>query len=64
MSTITMNETEIKAKIEALKAQLTGNLFEDGETQQEIYELKKILNPRIETEPDKDTDEDCLYCGS
>jgi hypothetical protein len=64
MNTVTMNETEIKAKIETLKAQLTGNLFEDGETQQEIYELKKMLNPSIEFEPEMDADEDCLYCGS
>jgi hypothetical protein len=58
-----MTEIEIKSKIEELKSKLTGNLFEDGETQQEIYDLKKILNPRIELEPDLDDDE-CLSCGS
>ena len=62
---IDKTEIEIKAKIEELKSKLTGNLFEDGETQQEIYDLKKILNPRIELEPDKDKDEDeCVSCGS
>lgn len=58
-----MTEQEIKDKIEALKKQLTGNLFDDSEIQQEIYELKKILNPRIEEHPEEDDDE-CLSCGS
>lgn len=57
-------EDQIKKKIEQLKSQLTGNLFTDGELQQEIYELKKILNPRIEQHPEEDTDESCLNCGS
>jgi hypothetical protein len=57
---------EIKQQIEELKAKLTGNLFEDGELMMEIYELKKQLNPEIETNPDADDDdlEECLYCGS
>lgn len=60
-----MEEQEIKAKIALLKTKLTGNLFEDGEIQQEIYELKKKLNPEIEENPMLDQDdEDCLYCGS
>ena len=59
-----MTEQEIKAKIEELRATLTGNLFEDGETQQEIYELKKMLNPRIEEHPEEDDDEGCINCGS
>lgn len=59
-----MTENEIKDKIAALKAQLTGNLFEDMELQQEIYELKKVLNPRIEEHPEEDDDEGCLSCGS
>lgn len=58
-----MTEQEIKDKIEALKKQLTGKLLEDSEIQQEIYELKKILNPRIEEHPEEDDDE-CLSCGS
>ena len=57
--------TTIKEKIEELKAKLTGNLFEDGELMMEIYELKKQLNPEIETNPEADEDEDgCIFCGS
>ena len=59
-----MNEEEIKKQIEHLKSTLTGDLFEDMSTQQEIYELKKKLNPAIEDDPSLDDDEDCLYCGS
>lgn len=59
-----MTEEEIRAKIAELKATLTGNIFEDGETQQAIYDLKKQLNPRIEEHPEEDDDEGCLNCGS
>jgi hypothetical protein len=61
-----MNEQEILSAIDTLKSQLTGNLFEDGETQQKIYDLKKMLRPEIETHPELDNfdEEDCLYCGS
>ena len=59
-----MNELEIKDKIAQLRSKLTGNLFEDGETQQEIYELKKMLNPEIESNPALDDDDKCLSCGS
>lgn len=56
---------EIEKQIENLKAKLTGNIFEDGELMMEIYNLKKQLNPEIETNPELDDDEDgCLYCGS
>jgi hypothetical protein len=57
---------EIKEKIEELKAKLTGDLFADGDLMMEIYELKKQLNPEIETNPEADDDEDgsCLFCGS
>ncbi len=55
----------MKEQIEELKKKLTGNLFEDGEVMQQIYELKKQLNPEIETNPELDEDDDgCLYCGS
>lgn len=57
-------EEQIESQIKKLKSQLTGNLFADGELQQEIYELKKILNPRIEQHPEEDNDESCLNCGS
>lgn len=61
-----MEEKEIHLRIAELKSKLTGNLFEDGETQQAIYELKKQLQPEIEAQPELDNynDEDCLYCGS
>ncbi len=57
--------TTIEEQIEELKAKLTGNIFEDGELMMEIYNLKKQLNPEIETNPELDDDEnDCLFCGS
>ena len=61
-----MTEQEVMQEITQLKAQLTGNIFEDGEIQQKIYDLKKTLQPEIETHPELDDfdDEDCLYCGS
>lgn len=61
-----MNEELITAEIRTLKSQLTGNLFEDGETQQKIYDLKKQLQPEIVENPELDNyeEEDCLYCGS
>ena len=61
-----MSEQEILGQIEELKATLTGNLFQDGETQQAIYDLKRKLKPEIEEAPEMDDfdDEGCLYCGS
>lgn len=61
-----MNEQAIHEEISSLKSQLTGNLFEDGETQQKIYDLKKQLQPEIVDNPEADNyeEEDCLYCGS
>jgi hypothetical protein len=58
--------TTIEEQIEQLKAKLTGNIFEDGELMQKIYELKKQLNPEIENNPELDDNdlEECLYCGS
>jgi hypothetical protein len=58
-----MNEEEVKARIEELKSKLSGNLFEDGETMQAIYDLKKQLNPEIENNPELD-DDICEACGS
>jgi len=59
-----METTQIQEEITRLKATLTGNLFEDLETQQAIYELKKQLNPEIVDHPELDTDDECLSCGS
>ena len=60
-----MSEKEILSKIDELKSQLTGDLFQDGETQQAIYDLKRSLKPEIEENPDADDfdDEGCLMCG-
>jgi len=57
-------EQEIQQEIQQYKNLLSGNIFEDGELQQKIYELKKKLNPRIEKHPEEDDDEGCLNCGS
>lgn len=61
-----MTEESIMGEIQELKGKLTGNIFEDGELQQKIYELKKQLRPEIEENPELDDfdDEGCLYCGS
>ena len=59
-----MDAVEIQAEIARLRTLLTGNLFEDGETQQQIYDLKKQLNPEIEANPELDEDDECLSCGS
>ena len=57
--------TTIEEQITELKGMLTGDLFQDGDLMQKIYELKKQLNPEIETNPELDDDEnDCLFCGS
>jgi len=57
-------EKEIKEEIEAHKRVLTGDIFQDGEVMQKIYELKKELNPNIEEHPEEDDEDGCLYCGS
>ena len=55
----------IEQKIEELKTFLTGDLFEDLETHQKIYDLKKQLNPEIVDNPELDDDFfTCEACGS
>ena len=54
----------LQEQIEELRAKLSGDMFQDLELMQQIYELKKQLNPEIETNPELDDDEGCLYCGS
>ncbi len=64
MTEITTQQEEIiREKIATLKATLTGDLFQDMEAQQKIYELKIQLNPEIVANPELDDDE-CLSCGS
>lgn len=62
-----MDEQELKAKIAELRATLTGDLFGDMETQQEIYELKKqisVLQGITIDEYDANDDYVCDNCGS
>ena len=58
-------EEKIKEEIKNLQSMLTGDIFQDGETMQKIYLLKKQLNPEIETNPELDDDDEdgCLYCS-
>jgi hypothetical protein len=62
-----MNEEQLKTKIAELRATLTGDLFGDMQTQQDIYELKKELSAlqgiTIE-EFDANDDYVCENCGS
>lgn len=62
-----MEEQEFKKKIDELRGTLTGDLFEDMETQQEIYELKKQLSALqgiTIDEYDANDDYVCENCGS
>ena len=62
-----MQEQELKSKIDELRATLTGDLFADMETQQEIYELKKqvsVLQGITIDEYDANDDYFCENCGS
>ena len=56
-------EGNIRQEIAKMKETLTGDLFQDMDTQQKIYELKIQLNPAIAENPQLDDDE-CLSCGS
>ena len=60
-----MTEEETRSKITELQGTLTGNLFTDGEVQQEIYDMKKSLMPEIADNPDLDDfGGECLSCGA
>jgi len=59
-----MREEELKKEIEVLRSALTGNLLEDIEIQQKIYEIKKMLKPEIVENPELNDDEGCLSCGA
>jgi hypothetical protein len=58
-----MNEKEILKQIEEYKQLLTGDIFQDGDLQQKIYDLKKQLNPAIVENPELDHDI-CDSCGA
>lgn len=62
-----MEEKELKLKIDEFRSTLTGDLFADMETQQEIYELKKQLSALqgiTIDEYDANDDYVCENCGS
>ena len=60
-----MTEEQTRSKITELQGTLTGNLFTDGEIQQEIYDMKKLLKPEIAENPELDDfDGECLSCGA
>ncbi len=62
-----MNEQELITKIAELRATLTGDLFGDMETQQQIYELKKelsVLQGITIEEFEANDDYICENCGS
>jgi len=59
-----MTDKDIKQEIKRLRSKLTGEMFKDMKTHQEIYDLKRILNPEIENNPELDQDDECLACGS
>ena len=56
-------KVKLQRQIDEMKAQLTGNLFDDMELHNQIYELKKLINPEIVNNPQSDLDE-CEACGS
>lgn len=59
----TQQEDLIREDIAKMKSTLTGDLFQDMDAQQKIYELKVQLNPEIVENPQLD-EEECLSCGS
>ena len=59
-----MTDKDVKQEIKRLRSKLSGEMFQDMETHQEIYRLKLILNPEIAKNPEMDQDDDCLSCGS
>lgn len=55
-----VTKEELEKEIEALNAQLTGDMFKDMEIRDRIHNLKMKLNG---TKP-VDTQIDCVGCGS
>ena len=56
----TMTKKEMLAKVEFLKEQLTGNMFEDMDIKDEIHNLQM----KIDGNKPMDTRIDCVGCGS
>ena len=57
-----MNE-QLKEKIEKLKGELTGNMFEDMEKREEIHSLEMKANNVTPHKPE-DSEFECFNCGS
>ncbi len=55
-----MNKEEMLAKVEFLKEQLSGDMFEDMDIKDEIHNLKM----KIDGNKPMDTSIDCIGCGS
>jgi hypothetical protein len=56
-------KSKLQRQIDEMKAELSGNLFDDMELHNQIYELKKLINPEIVNNPQSDLDE-CEACGA
>lgn len=56
----TVTKEELEKEIEALNAQLTGDMFKDMEIREKIHNLKMKLNG---TKP-MNSEIDCVGCGS
>ena len=58
-------ETEIQEKIAALNTKLTGDMMQDMDVQQEIFDLKRQLSEmESPTMRPPDSDFECIGCGS
>lgn len=55
-----MEKEQLQAKIKALEAKLTGDMFQDMDIKDEIHNLKMKLNG---VKP-MDSHIDCIGCGS
>lgn len=55
-----VTKEELEKEVEALNAQLTGDMFKDMEIRDKIHNLKMKLNGTKPT----DTQIDCVGCGS
>ncbi len=61
-----MTQEELKTEISSLEDTLTGDMFQDMDTQEQIYSLKRQLNEfeaPTKERPD-DSEFECIGCGS
>jgi len=61
-----MTQEELKVEIETLENQLVGDMFQDMDTQEKIYSLKRQLNEFEEPTKERpdDSEFECVGCGS